>query len=49
MTPLRQVKAEGDGKALADAIESMPEKLGVYKSRTVWGSKIVPWLRSPVA
>ncbi|KAI1080207.1 hypothetical protein F5B20DRAFT_589621 [Whalleya microplaca] len=44
MTPLRQVKAEGDGKALAEAIESMPEGLGHYKMRQYWGAKILPWL-----
>ncbi|KAI0871703.1 hypothetical protein GGS24DRAFT_492025 [Hypoxylon argillaceum] len=44
MTPLHQVKAEGDGKALAQAIESMPEGLGHYKMRQFWGSKVLPWL-----
>lgn len=44
MTPLYQVKAEGDGKALALAIESMPEGLGYYKMRQYWGRKILPWL-----
>ncbi|KAH7062686.1 hypothetical protein B0J12DRAFT_592031 [Macrophomina phaseolina] len=45
MTPLHQVRAEGDGNALADAIESMPEGLGNYKMRQYWGEKILPWLR----
>ncbi|KAI0911052.1 hypothetical protein F4823DRAFT_561405 [Ustulina deusta] len=44
MTSLHQVKAEGDGKALAQAIKSMPEGLGHYKMRQYWGTKILPWL-----
>ncbi|KAI2627561.1 hypothetical protein GGR54DRAFT_652407 [Hypoxylon sp. NC1633] len=44
MTPLHQIKAEGEGKALAKAIESMPEGLGHYKMRQYWGRKILPWL-----
>ncbi|KAI3326819.1 hypothetical protein HD806DRAFT_488292 [Xylariaceae sp. AK1471] len=44
MTALHQVKAEGDGKALAKAIESMPEGLGHYKMRQYWGAKVLPWL-----
>ncbi|KAI0119501.1 hypothetical protein F4814DRAFT_412199 [Daldinia grandis] len=44
MTPLHQVKAEGDGKALAEAIESMPQGLGHYKMVQYWGSKVLPWL-----
>ncbi|KAI1761211.1 hypothetical protein GGR53DRAFT_525337 [Hypoxylon sp. FL1150] len=48
MTPLHQVKAEGDGKALAEAIESMPEGLGHYKMRQYWGNKILPWLMEDV-
>jgi hypothetical protein len=48
MTPLHQVKAEGDGKALAAAIEDMPEGLGNYKMRQYWGEKILPWLAADV-
>jgi len=45
MTPLEQIKNEGDGPKLADAIDSMPEKLGLYKMRQFWGGKVLPWLR----
>jgi hypothetical protein len=45
MTPLEQIKKEGDGPRLADAIESMPEKLGLYKMRQFWGGKVLPWLK----
>ncbi|KAI0897384.1 hypothetical protein F4806DRAFT_495058 [Annulohypoxylon nitens] len=48
MTPLHQVKAEGNGKALAAAIESMPEGLGHYKMRQYWGSKVLPWLTEDI-
>lgn len=46
MTTLREVRAEGNGPALADAIESMPEKLGDYKMRPMWSEAIYPYLRS---
>lgn len=45
MTPLAQIKAEGDGPKLAQAIESMPEKLGMYKMRHFWGEEVLPWLK----
>ncbi|RAH78383.1 hypothetical protein BO86DRAFT_458496 [Aspergillus japonicus CBS 114.51] len=45
MTSLQDVRAEGNGPALADAIESMPEKLGVYKMRPLWSEAIYPYLR----
>ncbi|KAI1466550.1 uncharacterized protein F4812DRAFT_83103 [Daldinia caldariorum] len=48
MTPLRQVRAEGDGRALAEAIESMPEGLGHYKMVQYWGRKVLPWLMEDV-
>ncbi|KAI0844301.1 hypothetical protein F5Y00DRAFT_256115 [Daldinia vernicosa] len=48
MTPLHQVKAEGDGKALAQAIESMPEGLGHYKMVQYWGRKVLPWLMEDI-
>ncbi|KAI1392349.1 uncharacterized protein F4822DRAFT_126330 [Hypoxylon trugodes] len=44
MTLLHQVKAEGDGKALAQAIKSMPGGLGHYKMGQYWGKKLLPWL-----
>ena len=46
MTKLEDIKREGDGNLLADAIESMPEKLGMYKMRHFWGEKVLPWLRA---
>jgi len=45
LTPLSEIKAEGEGRELADAIESMPEKLGTYKNRDVWGGRVSHWLR----
>ncbi|KAJ5982835.1 hypothetical protein N7481_004934 [Penicillium waksmanii] len=45
MTRLDEVRAKGEGDALADAIESMPEGLGKYKMRQYWGRKVLPWLR----
>jgi len=45
LTPLRDIRAEGDGAELADAIEAMPEKLGDYKRRPFWGEKVCSWLR----
>src|ERR1700744_5460516 len=49
MTSLEQVRKEGNGAALAGAIESMPEKLGLYKMRPFWGQKVLPWLMAPVS
>ncbi|KAF3920578.1 hypothetical protein ABW21_db0200678 [Orbilia brochopaga] len=46
MTPLTQIKAEGEGDALATAIEGMPEKLGIYKRRVVWGRAVIDALRA---
>ena len=48
LTPLRQIRVEGSGPELADAIESMPASLGVYKNRPVWGAKVCSWLREGV-
>ncbi|KAL8766976.1 MAG: hypothetical protein Q9209_006388 [Squamulea sp. 1 TL-2023] len=45
LTPIREIKAEGSGPALADACDSMPEKFGVYKKRPVWGNQLCEWLR----
>jgi hypothetical protein len=42
---LQDIRAEGDGAELADAIEAMPEKLGDYKRRPFWGEKVCSWLR----
>lgn len=45
ITPLEQIKSEGDGPRLAQEIENMPEKLGLYKMRQFWGGKVLPWLK----
>ncbi|KAI4137448.1 MAG: hypothetical protein L6R39_007282 [Caloplaca ligustica] len=45
LTPIRQIKEEGSGPALADACDTMPEKFGVYKRRPVWGDELCQWLR----
>ncbi|KAH8700759.1 hypothetical protein BGW36DRAFT_357407 [Talaromyces proteolyticus] len=46
MTHLSHIIAEGNGPALADAIESMPEKLGNYKKRPFWEKDIYAYLRA---
>ncbi|KAI1149844.1 hypothetical protein F4825DRAFT_453077 [Nemania diffusa] len=46
MTSLRQIKEEGDGVMLAEAFESMPEKLGNYKKRPFWQTAVYRFLRS---
>lgn len=45
MTPLHKIRADGDGVALAEAIESMPQGLAGYKMRQYWGEKVLPWLK----
>ena len=45
LTPLKQIWMESDGPELADTIESMPEKLGLYKARPFWGRKVCEFLR----
>ena len=45
LTPIKQIKKEGNGPALADACDSMPEKFGIYKRRPVWGDQLCGWLR----
>lgn len=45
MTPLEEIKSAGEGPKLAAAIESMPEKLGLYKMRHFWGGAVLPWLK----
>ncbi|KAF3309718.1 hypothetical protein TWF173_010611 [Orbilia oligospora] len=46
MTPLARIKAEGQGEALATAIDGFPERLGVYKRRIVWGRAVQEALRA---
>ncbi|KAL9602772.1 MAG: hypothetical protein Q9219_001615 [cf. Caloplaca sp. 3 TL-2023] len=48
LTPIKEVKQEGSGPALADACDTMPEKFGVYKRRPVWGDQLCTWLRDEV-
>lgn len=45
VTPLGNVREDGDGVALAEAIESMPDGLAGYKMRQYWGNKVLPWLK----
>jgi hypothetical protein len=45
LTPLQDIKDEGNGPELADTIESMPGRLGDYKKRPFWGEKVCAWLR----
>lgn len=48
MTSLRDIVAEGNGVKLADAIDSMPEKLGDYKKRPFWARDIMKFLRQEI-
>lgn len=43
--PLGEVKGEGLGCELADAIEGLGESVGWYKRRGIWGDKVVEFLR----
>ncbi|KAL7274760.1 hypothetical protein RUND412_002332 [Rhizina undulata] len=45
LTPLSEIKAEGDGEALAAAIESMSADMAAYKKREMWGDRVVQYLR----
>ena len=45
MTSLRDIVREGNGVELADAIDSMPEKLGLYKMRPFWEEDVMAFLR----
>ncbi|KAF3929086.1 hypothetical protein ABW20_dc0106067 [Dactylellina cionopaga] len=46
MTPLSEVKEEGQGHDLATAIEGIPEDLAQYKSRSLWGKAVTFALRA---
>lgn len=46
LTPLHEIKAEGAGEALIEAIESMPEKLGYYKKRPFWKRDMYNYFRN---
>ena len=45
LTSLQDIRDEGNGVELADAIGRMPEKLGDYKMRPFWGLRVCAWLR----
>ena len=45
-TPIAEIKKEGNGPALADAIASLPEKLGYYKMRPFWQRDVDSYLRN---
>ena len=45
MTPLQEIVREGNGVELAEAIKSMPEKLGDYKKRPFWDKEVYAYLR----
>ncbi|KAL9614958.1 MAG: hypothetical protein Q9167_000600 [Letrouitia subvulpina] len=45
VTPLEEIKREGNGQQLADAVQSMPEKLGYYKRRPFWQRDVDVFLR----
>jgi len=46
MTPISEIVEEGNGFALATAIESMPERLGLYKKRPFWADDVLAFLKS---
>lgn len=46
LTPVKQLKAEGWGTELANAIEALPEDLAFYKRRHAWGAAVTEYLRS---
>lgn len=45
MTPIEEIKEEGNGPALVDAIASLPEELGYYKMRPFWQRDVDFYLR----
>jgi hypothetical protein len=49
LTSLEDIRNEGNGPLLADAIESLPEKLGDYKRRPFWGQDVCAYLRGEEA
>lgn len=50
MYPMRQLKEEGQGPAMADAIEGLAKGnaagMWTYKGASVWGDKVVTYLRA---
>lgn len=47
LTPMKQIREEGLGEVMANAIESLPEDLALYKRRKTWGKAVTEYLRMP--
>lgn len=47
LTPVKQIREEGLGEVMANAIESLPDDLAVYKRRKTWGKAVAEYLRMP--
>lgn len=45
LTPIADIKAEGNGNELIHGIESLPDDLAFYKRRNEWGDAIVAYLK----
>ncbi|OBA22663.1 hypothetical protein METBIDRAFT_9043 [Metschnikowia bicuspidata var. bicuspidata NRRL YB-4993] len=46
LTPLKTIKEESHATEMAQAIESLPEDLALYKRRHVWGKAVCEYLRT---
>lgn len=46
MTSLYDIRAEGNGRVLAEAFESMPSALGDYKKVPFWQTPVYTFLRN---
>ncbi|SGZ57450.1 CIC11C00000001017 [Sungouiella intermedia] len=47
LTPIKQIREEGLGEIMANAIESLPADLAFYKRRQAWGNAVKQYLRMP--
>lgn len=45
LTPIKDIKKEGFGEEMANAIEALPEDLAFYKLRGKWGKAVCQYLR----
>lgn len=45
LTPISEIKAEGNGEELIRGIQSLPDDLAFYKRRPEWGNAVVEYLR----
>lgn len=45
LTPMKNIKAEGNGEELCRSIDALPEELGFYKKRGAWGDAVKEFLR----